>query len=322
MTGSPKKIALEEHYLPPDYLDYWAPSVAGLPPKAIENIQRRLLDFGEERLKSMDDTGIEIAVLSLAGPGVQCEPDTAVATRRAAESNDYLAKRMTEHPNRYRGFAHLAMQDPKGAADELERCVKDLGFCGALINGQTHGHYLDEDMYSVFWERAAALNAPIYLHPADPFRTYHALEGQLQLRRPAWEWTVETGTHALRMIFNGTFERHPGATLVLGHMGETIPYQLWRFDSRAAFNASPTSRKEPPSFYARRNLKVTISGMCDLPPLECALSALGESSVMYAADYPFEEPEAASEFMDNAEIAESTREAVCWSNAAKVFGIE
>ncbi len=317
-----KKIALEEHFLPPDYLDYWAPSVAGLPEKAIANLQRRLLDFGDERLASMDEAGIEIAVLSIAGPGVQCETDTATGLRRAKESNDYLAGQIAKNPSRYRGFAHLAMQDPKGAADELERCVKQLGFCGALLNGQTHGHYLDEDMYSVFWERAAALNAPIYLHPADPFRTYHALEGQLQLRRPAWEWTVETGTHALRMIFNGTFERFPGATLVLGHMGETIPYQLWRFDSRAAFNASPTSRKHPPSFYAKRNLKVTISGMCDLAPLQCAVTALGEASVMFAADYPFEEPREAAEFIDHAKVSDATRQAVCWDNAAKVFGIK
>lgn len=315
------RIALEEHFLPPDYLDYWAPSVAGLPDAAIANLQRRLLDFGEERLTGMDETGIGIAVLSLAGPGVQCEPDTAVALRRAREANDYLAKQVQTKPERYRGFAHLAMQDPKGAADELERCVKDLGFCGALINGQTHGHYLDEDMYSVFWERAADIDAPIYLHPADPFRTYHALDGQLQLRRPAWEWTVETGTHALRMIFNGTFERHPKATLVLGHMGETIPYQLWRFDSRAAFNASPTKRKHPPSFYAKRNLKVTISGMCDLAPLECALRALGEEAVMYAADYPFEDPKEASEFMDHADIAADVRQAVDRDNAARVFRI-
>lgn len=316
-----RKIALEEHFLPPDYLDYWADSVAGLPEPAIDNLRRRLLDFGELRLASMDEAGIEIAVLSLAGPGVQCEPDVATATRRAKEANDFLAGEIAKNPKRYRGFAHLALQDPKGAADELERCVSQLGFCGALINGQTGGHYLDEDMYAPFWERAEALNAPIYLHPGDPFRTYHALDGQLQLRRPAWEWTVETGTHALRMIFNGTFERFPGATLVLGHMGETIPYQLWRFDSRAKFNASPTKRKEPPSFYARRNLKVTLSGMNDLAPLVCATTALGAEAVMFAADYPFEIATEASEFIDHADIGDATRQQVCWDNAARIFNI-
>lgn len=315
------RIALEEHFLPPDFEDYWAPSVAGLPEPAIDNLRTRLLDFGEQRLASMDESGIATAVLSLAGPGVQAETDVQTANRRAQGANDYLAGEIAKNPSRYRGFAHLPMQDAKSAADELERCVKQLGFCGALINGQTGGHYLDENMYAPFWERAADLDAPIYLHPADPFRTYHALDGQLQLRRPAWEWTVETGTHALRMIFNGTFERHPKATLVLGHMGETIPYQLWRFDSRAAFNASPTSRKHPPSYYAKRNLKVTISGMCDNPPLLCALEALGADAVMFAADYPFEDPKEAAEFMEHAKIDDSVRAQIDSDNARRVFGI-
>lgn len=317
-----RKIALEEHFLPPDHIDYWLPSVAGLPAPAIENLRKRLLDFGAMRLDEMDKAGIDVAVLSLSGPGVQVEPDTAIAVRRARESNDFLAKEIARNPKRYAGFAHLAMQDAKAASDELERCVRDLGFCGALINGQTGGHYLDEDMYAPFWERAQALNAPIYLHPGDPAETYCALRGQLQLRRPAWEWTVETATHALRMIFNGTFERFPGATLVLGHMGETIPYQLWRFDSRAAFNASPTARKHPPSYYAKRNLKVTISGVCSDEPLRCALDVLGEDNVMFAADYPFENPFEAAEFIEAAKITDSVRAKVCSTNAERIFALK
>jgi 2,3-dihydroxybenzoate decarboxylase len=316
-----RKIALEEHFLPPDFIDYWLPSVAGLPEGAINNLRTRLLDFGAQRQDSMDEAGIDLAVLSLSGPGVQVEPDTAIAVRRAAQANDFLATEVLRNPRRYAGFAHLAMQDPLAAANELERCVKQLGFCGALINGQTGGHYLDEDMYAPFWERAQALNAPIYLHPGDPAETYCALRGQLQLRRPAWEWTVETATHALRMIFNGTFERFPGATLVLGHMGETIPYQLWRFDSRAAFNASPTARKHPPSFYAKRNLKVTISGVCAVEPLRCALDVLGEDNVMFAADYPFENPLEAAEFIDAAQMSDTTRDKVCRTNAERVFSL-
>lgn len=316
-----RKIALEEHFLPPDFIDYWAPSVAGLPEPAIENLRTRLLDFGARRLESMDDAGVELAVLSLSGPGVQVEGDTQTAIKRAALSNDFLAKEIAKNPRRFAGFAHLAMQDAKAAADELERCVSQLGFRGALINGQTGGHYLDEDMYAPFWERAQALNAPVYLHPGDPAETYGALRGQLQLRRPAWEWTVETATHALRMIFNGTFERFPGATLVLGHMGETIPYQLWRFDSRAAFNASPTARKHPPSFYAKRNLKVTISGVCAQEPLRCALDVLGEDNVMFAADYPFENPLEASEFIEAANISDAARTKVCVTNAERIFSL-
>jgi 2,3-dihydroxybenzoate decarboxylase len=217
-----KKIALEEHFLPPFLVDYWEPTVAGMPRPTYDAIKARLFDCGELRLADMDRAGIAVAVLSVAGPGVQVEKDAAVASRLAREANDFLAEMVARHPTRYQGFAHVALQDPRGAADELDRAVRELGFRGALINGQTLGHYLDEDRFSPFWERAEDLGVPVYLHPADPERTYAALEGQRQLRRPTWEWTVETASHALRMVFNGTFDRFPKATLILGHMGETI----------------------------------------------------------------------------------------------------
>lgn len=316
------KIALEEHFLPEDFMDYWLPSVAGLPQGAIDRLRNALIDTGDARIEMMDRNGVDISVLSVAGPGAQCEQDTSVALRRARESNDLLAEKIARHPTRYRGFAHLCMQDPAEDAKELERCVKQLGFVGALINGQTRGRYLDEDYFAPLWEVSQALKAPLYLHPGDPEETYAALRGQLQLRRPAWEWTVETATHALRMVFNGTFERFPHARLILGHMGETIPYGLWRFDSRAAFNASPTARKHPPSYYIKRNLAVTISGVNSLEPLNCALGALGTDKVMFAADYPFEDTKDASEFIDNAAISDDLRRKVCSQNAAALLGIK
>ncbi len=315
------KIALEEHFIPGNFMDYWLPSVAGLPQQAIEYLREILLDLGDKRIEMMDKNGIDISVLSIAGPGAQCETNADLATKRARESNDFLAEKVARHPKRYRGFAHLAMQQPEEDAKELERCVKELGFVGALINGNTKGRYLDEDFYAPLWEVSQSLKAPLYLHPGDPEETYEALRGQLQLRRPAWEWTVETATHALRMIFNGTFERFPDARLILGHMGETIPYGLWRFDSRAKFNASPTQRKHPPSYYIKRNLVVTISGVNSIEPLQCALAALGEDKVMFAADYPFEDPADASEFIDNAAIADEVRRKVCSANAAALLGI-
>ncbi len=316
------KIALEEHFIPENFMDYWLPSVAGLPDKAIDYLRRSLLDLGDARIEMMDKNGIDISVLSIAGPGAQCDADANVATRRARESNDFLAEKIAKHPNRYRGFAHLGMQQPAEDAKELERCVKQLGFVGALINGNTKGRYLDEDYYAPLWEVSQALSAPLYLHPGDPEETYAALRGQLQLRRPAWEWTVETATHALRMIFNGTFERFPNARLILGHMGETIPYGLWRFDSRAKFNASPTARKHPPSFYIKRNLFVTISGVNSIEPLQCALGALGSDKVMFAADYPFEDSADASEFIDGAAVTDDIRRRVCSQNAAALLGIK
>lgn len=163
-----KKIALEEHFLDPSTVDYWWPTMVDVARSKADNLHACLTDFGDRRLVAMDQAGIARAVLAVAGPGVQAERDTATAVRRARESNDFLAKEVRKRPDRYSGFAHLAMHDAKAAADELERCMHDLKFCGAMINGHTHGKYLDDRSYDPFWERAADLSAPIYLHPADP----------------------------------------------------------------------------------------------------------------------------------------------------------
>src|SRR5712671_2376295 len=163
-----KKIALEEHFLPPGFLDYWNPTAADLPAAIRERALSRLTDFGERRLAVMDAAGISHAVLGLAGPGVQAERDTATAIRNARAANDFLATEVQKRPDRYSGFAHLAMQDAVAAANELERCMRELKFRGAMINGHTNGQYLDDPALYPFWERADALGAAIYIHPADP----------------------------------------------------------------------------------------------------------------------------------------------------------
>src|SRR6476646_9932109 len=228
-----KKIAIEEHCLFPGLQEYWEPTVTGLPTNKRQASLARLTDFGEMRLEAMDKAGIERCVLSVAGPGVQAERDTKTACDKAREANDLLAREIDKRPKRYAGFAHLAMQDAAAAADELERCMRELKFCGAMINGHTNGKYLDDRSYDPFWERAGALDAPIYLHPADPVAPLPVLAGHNVLVRPMWGWGVETGSHALRIISSGVFHRYPKAKLVLGHLGETLPFLLWRFDSRS-----------------------------------------------------------------------------------------
>jgi 2,3-dihydroxybenzoate decarboxylase len=209
------------------------------------------------------------------------------------------------------------MQDPKAAADELERGVRELKFCGAMIDGHTNGKYLDDRSYDPFWERAAALDTVIYLHPADPVAPLAAIAGYNVLARPMWGWGVETGSHALRIICGGVFHRYPKAKLVLGHLGETLPFQLWRFDSRSA--PYGWNLPKPPSQYLKENVWVTTSGMYDLPPVRCSLDALGRDRVMFSADYPFDWP--GCEFLDTVPIEESLRADIAYNNAGKLLGL-
>ncbi len=314
-----EKIALEEHFLSPGIEEYWWPTVKNVDLKLANNFLARLTDFGEMRLATMDQAGIARSVLAIAGPGVQSERDAAAATRRAAESNDFLAREIGKRPERYFGFAHLAVQDPRGAAAELERCMRDLKFCGAMINGHTNGQYLDHPSLYPFWQRAEALGAPIYIHPTDPVAPSPALEGVAGLRRATWEWGFETGSHALRLVFSGHFDRFPGAKVMLGHLGETLPFLLWRFDSRATFYGIKLAKR--PSDYIRENIVVTTSGMCSAEPLNCTLAALGPEKVMFAADYPFESAQEAGEFLDHLALAERLRKDIAFNNAASYLGL-
>ena len=313
-----RKIALEEHFLDAATEPYWHPTMVDVAAPKKAQLHAALTDFGERRLAAMDKAGIARAVLAVAGPGVQAERDTAKAVNAARASNDFLAKEVQKRPDRYSGFAHLPMQDAQAAADELARCVRELKFLGAMINGHTNGRYLDDRAYDVFWERAAALGAPVYLHPADPVAPLAAIEGYNVLARPMWGWGVETGSHALRIICGGVFHRYPKAKLVLGHLGETLPFQLWRFDSRSA--PYGWNLPKPPSQYLRENVWVTMSGMYDTPPVKCALDALGRERVMFSSDYPFD-ADGAAEFMDAAPFDDSLRADVAYDNAAKLFNL-
>jgi 2,3-dihydroxybenzoate decarboxylase len=314
-----KKIALEEHFLSPELEEYWWPTVKGVDPAHAKNLHARLTDFGDIRLQSMDEAGIARSVLAIAGPGVQAERDAGIATKRARESNDGLAREIQKRSNRYSGFAHLGMQDPRAAADELERCMRDLKFCGAMINGHTHGQYLDHPSLHPFWERAEALGATIYIHPTDPIAPSPALEGVHGLRRATWEWGFETGSHALRLVFSGLFDRYPRARLMLGHLGETLPFLLWRFDSRAKLYSVKLAKA--PSDYIKQNIVVTTSGMCSTEPLNCSLAALGKDRVMFGADYPFESAQEAGEFLDHTPLSEPVRADVAYGNAARYLGL-
>jgi 2,3-dihydroxybenzoate decarboxylase len=311
------KIALEEHFLCPGFEEYWKATVSDVDPSILAQVVARLSDFGELRLKSMDGAGIDRSVLSIAGPGVQAERDAATAVRVARAGNDFLAREVEERPDRYSGFGHLPMQDPQGAAAELERCMTELKFAGCMINGHTNGQYLDHPSLAPFWERVDALGAIIYIHPTDPVAPSPALDGHKGLRRATWEWTFETGSHALRLVFGSVFDRYPRARIALGHMGETLPYLLWRFDSRAKLYGIKLAKA--PSDYIKDNILVTTSGMCSAEPLNCAIAALGHDKIMFAADYPFEQAEEAGHWMDNVALDDKVRADIARANAQKHF---
>lgn len=320
-SGRFQKIALEEHFMIPEFIEYFRETKNNIKPDLFDKVLPKLLDFGASRLDVLDENGVDYVVLSLSGPGLQIEPDTKKANRLQRIVNDALAKEVAMRPDRYGGFAHLAMQDPRLAADELERCVSQLGMKGAMINGATNGAYLDDRRYDVFWERVEALDVPIYLHPANSFDQPAMYADHPELRGPTWSWAVETCTHALRLIFSGLFDRHPKANIILGHMGETLPIQPWRLDSRYAISNQRYKIEKQPSEYVRENFYITTSGVCSDPALRCAIDTLGIDRVMFSIDYPFESTDIASHWISSANLTESERASVAYQNATRVLKI-
>ncbi len=314
-----RKIAFEEHYTAPGFQEYSKVFAQHIDAESLAELGRRLTDFDGERLQDMDENGIDYVILSQTGPGVQAELDPAVALRRSRENNDFLAERVARNSKRFGGFAVLPMHDPRTAADELERVVRDYGFKGALINGHTNGVYYDGHEYDIFWERVQALDVPIYLHPSDAFVMPHVYTGHPEIERATWGWGVETATHALRLLFGGVFDRYPGVTVILGHMGEGLPFQRWRFDSRFAVYPHGVVLERAPSAYLGTNIVITTSGVCSHPTLVGAIAEMGAQAVMFSVDYPYESSAIAAQFIDTAPLDEATRALVCHGNAERLF---
>lgn len=314
-----RKIAFEEHFMGAGFQKYSKSFLQFIDPATYEDLARRLSDFDELRLAEMDAAGIDIAILSQSGPGVQAEEDAALAVELARQNNDFLASQIARHPTRYAGFAVLPMHNPQLAADELERAVTQLGFKGSLVNGHTNGVYYDDPAYDVLWDRMQKLDVPMYLHPTDAYVMPHAYTGHPEISGAAWGWGVETATHTLRLLFGGVFDRFPQLKIVIGHMGEGLPYQRWRFDSR--FGAYPFGVKldRKPSEYLGSNVLITTSGVCSPGALMGAIAEMGAEAVMFSVDYPYESTELAADFIEQAPMDEATRHLVCHGNAERIF---
>lgn len=316
-----RTIGLEEHFVTPELVGYGASSASILQPEKWREASRRLLDITGERLAEMDAAGLDVQVLSLNSPGIQAETDPGTAVAQAASVNDLLAGVVADHPDRFAGFSALPLQDPQAAAKELERSVTELGMRGALVNAHTQGRYLDDPQLRVVWERAEGLDVPLYLHPANGVGTPHVIEGHPELVGPMWSWGTDTASHFLRLVFGGVFDDFPEAKLLLGHMGEGLPYAMWRLDSRWDYHNHHGIElaRGNPSEYLRHNLYITTSGVCSAAPLLCALLALGSDHILFGTDYPFEEMAAATAFLETAPVSEADRAKIAHLNAERLL---
>jgi 2,3-dihydroxybenzoate decarboxylase len=281
--------------------------------------QRRLVDFTEFRLPEMDSCGVDMQVLSLTSPGIQMQPDPAIAVADARMANDFLTAVIGEHPGRFAGLAAVALQDPGQAAAELRRAV-GKGLRGALVNDHTLGHYLDEPQYVPFWETLEDLGVPLYIHPnAVPSDDWNVVRGYPELDTATWSWAARTGGHAMRLIFGGVFDRFPGARIILGHMGEFLPFQLSRFDARYAYLDLKQPLEKLPSEYFGTNIAITTTGVFSHAALIAAIQAIGVDNVMFSIDYPFETSAKAVDFISSAPLAPADKAKVAHGNAERIL---
>ncbi|MHA3019740.1 amidohydrolase family protein [Mycobacterium sp. BMJ-28] len=281
---------------------------------------RRLDDVTELRLADMDANGVDMQVLSLSVPGLEVIKDPAAAVMAARHVNDYVAKAVTQHPTRFAGFAALPLQDPAAAVIELRRAVEELGLKGVLYNDHVQRHYLDEPQFRPVWAELERLGVTLYLHPAViPADNWRVFDGYPVLSGPTWGWTATVGAHALRIIYGGVFDQYPDASLTLGHMGELLPFQMDRLDSRYG-QVPPEHRvQQLPSYYLRNNVYVTTSGVHSHAALIGATLAVGVDRVLFAIDYPYESSAEAVGFLRTAPYAPADLERIAHGNAERIL---
>jgi 2,3-dihydroxybenzoate decarboxylase len=317
------KIALEEHFALPETL---ADSTRYAGGHSWSLLEQRLLDLHHHRVSEMDTHGIAYAVLSLNSPAIQAVADRSRASEIARRANDVLAEAVARKPDRLAGFAALPLQDPDAAAEELTRAVTQLGFKGALVNGfsqvasSENVMYYDHPAYASFWRRVEELDVPFYLHPREPLPSREPIyDGHPWLLGPVWAFAAETAVHALRLMCSGLFDRHPRLTLILGHLGEGLPYNAWRIDHRLRKMPQGLPARRTITEYLRSNVFLTTSGNFRTPTLIDAIAEVGADRVLFSVDYPFEETADAATWFDSAQISERDRLCIGSANAIRLF---
>ena len=322
------KIGLEEHFA----LAETVGDGTGFFPKHVwGELHARLLDIHDRRIAEMDRNGVEMMVLSLNAPTVQGIPDPAGANDLARRANDFLAEQVRKRPDRFQALAALPMQDPDLASRELTRCVTELGFRGALVNGFSQVGvadsvvYYDLPQYWPFWETVERLDVPFYLHPRNPLPSQAKIyEGHPWLLGPTWAFGHETAVHALRLMGSGLFDKHPRLAIILGHMGEGLPFNIWRVDNTNGWvtNRHSHAAKNKIADYFNANFYITVSGNFCTPALLTSLLTLGSDRILFSTDWPFENVDHAAAWFDTAPISEADRVKIGRTNAIKLFKLD
>ena len=319
-------IALEEHFTVPALvckIDPDAIAKRGFPPGFHSSLAGKMSDLGAARLADMDEAGIAVQVLSASGPGADLlDGEDGVAFAR--DINDHLANAIAAHPDRLAGFAHLPTRQPRAAAEELERTVRDFGFRGALINGLTENRFLDDPRFDPILARAEALDVPIYLHPNLPPQSvrdayYSGLPGLtgFRLASASWGWHSEIALHVLRLVVSGALDRHRKLKLIIGHMGEGLAAMLARSDRTLADHVSHLSRSVAQTIHDQ--VWVTTSGLFTKPPLDVALAVFGIDRVMFSIDYPIVGNMVGRKFLDTLTLSLADFEKFAHGNADRLL---
>jgi len=286
------------------------------------DIEAELLDLADSRIKAMDAAGVDLQVVSLSAPGCEAlDPENAMVVAR--DANERLSAAVQAHPDRLAGFAALPVGSPSEAVKELERAVRQLGFKGAMLNGHTRGAYLDARKFWGIFECAEALGVPLYIHPTAPhpavMKAY--FEGFDELALAAWGFAAETCTHFLRLLFAGVFDAFPELKIILGHLGEGLPFWLHRLNEHTFMAAQRRGLKRTPAEYMVENLVVTTSGNFYTPAFLCTLMALGSDNVLFSVDWPYEANRTAVDWLKSLPIGERDKERIAHINAERVLGL-
>ncbi len=316
LEGKPLVIALEEHYYDPEI----AKTFDGPEGRAPE-IRRRLDDLGELRLKEMDEAGIDVQVLSHGAPSTQ-RLDAPTAVRLARDANDRLAKVIAARPERFAGFAALPTPDPKAAAAELDRTISELGFKGAMVHGLTNGVFFDDKRFWPIFERAQALDVPLYVHPAAPhsavvdayYKDY--VKDFPAILNAAWGFTVETATQGIRLVLSGVFDAYPDLKIILGHMGEGLPFLLWRIDHALS---RPGNRRISFREQFSRHFYITTSGNFSTPALLCSMMELGVDRILFSVDWPFVQNVPGTRWMSELQLSAEDKTKILSGNAKRLL---